>query len=274
MPTSSKEASSFGNNTSGSCGTAFRFASLAPSPLTLALTRRSILSKNEGFKDSESLTKWVIYMLYAQILIAVIAIISGYLEYKLLSDFQNGVYTSQELAAAGAEASDQRQGIVGVLYLVVSVISGFFILRWIHSMNYNARQLGAVNMKFTPGWSIGYYFIPILTLWKPYQAMKEIWKASKNPLDWASQDTSSILPIWWGLWLISIILGQAVFRLSNRAEELSGLINLNLITQVSNFLDIPLALVLLVIVNNVYKMQSSQLDSANKQIQPTAVSVG
>ena len=194
-------------------------------------------------------------MLYAQVLVAVISIVSGYFEYRLISDFQNGVYTSQELAIADGEASDQRQGLIGILYLVVFFVSALLILRWIHRANYNARQLGAENLVFTPGWSIGYYFIPILTLWKPYQAMKEIWKASKNPSSWSSSSTSFILPIWWALWLMSCFLGQAIFRLSMSADALPELLNLNLLNQLSNFLDIPLALVTLAVVNSIYKMQ-------------------
>src|SRR5690625_4693899 len=106
-------------------------------------------------------------MLYAQVLVGIVSMASGYLEYQLLMDFQNEVYTSQEQAIADGEASDQRQDIVGIIYLIVFLVSGFLILRWIHRMNHNARQFGAENMIFTPGWSIGYYFIPILALWKP-----------------------------------------------------------------------------------------------------------
>lgn len=235
--------------------------------------RRNTLSTSEGFKSSESLTKWVRFMLYAQILIAAVSIGSGYLEYQLLTDYQNGAYTSQELAIADGEASDARQGIVAILYMVIFVVSGFLILRWIHRANYNARQLGAKNLNFTPGWAIGYYFVPILTLWKPYQAMKEIWKASKNPSDWVSQNTSAILPIWWTIWLISAFLGQALLRFSLRAEELSELINLNLLTQASDLLDIPLALIFLSIVNRIYKMQENQLELANKPLKNDAASV-
>ena len=213
-------------------------------------------------------------MLYAQIIVAVVSMMSGYLEYELLSDYQNGVYTSQEQAIADGEASDQRQGIIGIIYLIVFVVSGILILRWIHRANYNAWQLGAENMKFSPGWSIGYYFIPILTLWKPYQAMKEIWKASKEPSNWESQETSGILPLWWALWLISNALGQAIFRLSMRAEELPELMNLNIITQVSDFLDIFLALVFLAVVNRIHSFQTGHVASANKQMQPTAESGG
>lgn len=218
------------------------------------------MSDNKGFKNSENLTKWVRLMLYIQIIVAAMSIISGYFEYQLLSDYQNGVYTSQDLAIADGEASDQRQKIIGTIYTIVFIISGFLILKWIHRANYNARQLGAENMEFTPRWSIGYYFIPILTLWKPYRAMKEIWKASKNPSNWALEDTSHLLPIWWTMWLISNALGQIIFRISMRAEELSELTNLNLITQASNFLDIPLALTLLAIVNNIHKMQTTQFN--------------
>lgn len=221
-------------------------------------------SNIEGFRNSDTLTTWVRYMLYAQIFVSIVSMASGYLEYELLTDFQNGTYTSQEQAIADGEASDQRQGIVGILYLIVFVVSGFLILRWIHRANYNVRQLGAENMKFTPGWSIGYYFIPILTLWKPYQAMREIWKTSKSPSDWRAQDSSGILQVWWFLWLISIFLGQAILRLSMRSEEIPELINLNILIQVSDALDILLALVFLSIVNNIYNFQSGHLSSANK----------
>lgn len=234
----------------------------------------ALQNNNDSFRSSDSLTRWVKYMLYAQILVALISILSGYLDYQVLSDYQNGVYTSQEKAIADGVASDQRQGIIGMVYLVVFVISGFLILRWIHRANYNARQLGAENMVFTPGWSIGYYFIPILALWKPYQAMKEIWKASKNPSEWNSQSVSGLLPIWWAIWIISNALGQLIFRLSVRAEELNELINLNIITQVSNVLDIPLALIFMAIVSKIHNMQARQVKSANNQIQPTVESVG
>ncbi|MFT6540486.1 MAG: hypothetical protein ACJAY0_002440 [Thalassolituus sp.] len=209
-------------------------------------------------------------MLYAQIVVALIAIGSNFLEYQFLSDYQNGVYTFQELAAADAEASDQRQRIIALIYLAVFIVSGFLILRWIHRANYNARGLGASGMEFTPGWSIGYYFIPILTLWKPYQAMKEIWKASHNPGDWRSESVNSLLGIWWFLWIVTNMLGQAVFRMSNSAEGLREVMNLNLVSQASEVLSISLALVTLFIVNRIYKAQISALESANKSIQSTA----
>lgn len=140
--------------------------------------------KKKEFKDPSRLIVWIKYLLFVQVFMALIAIGSNLMEYQLLTDFQNGVYFSQEMAVADAETNDQRQQIIAISYMALFIVSGFLILKWIYQANQNVRFLGAKNMEFTPGWSIGFYFIPILALWKPYQAMKEIWKASHNPQNW------------------------------------------------------------------------------------------
>lgn len=212
-------------------------------------------SEQKGFRDPTGLTKWTKWFLYAQVVVALIAIISGMLEYQLLSDFKNGVYSSQDQAVAAGEASDVRQGIVGIVQMIIFIISGILILKWIHRANYNARQLGAKDMLFTPGWSIGWYFIPIANLWKPYQAMKEIWKASSNPQSWSTEPVSSMLPWWWFFWIVSGMLGNASFRLAMRAEEIDAFLTANVVTQLSDVTGIPLSLIVLGIISRVYEMQ-------------------
>jgi len=216
-------------------------------------------NNNDGFRNSDRLTHWVKILLIAQIVVSVIALVSNYLEYQLLTDFADGFYASDELASMDAEVSDDRQMKVGLLQVGIFLVSALLILRWIHRANYNSHQLGAEDMKFTPGWSIGYYFIPILTLWKPYQAMKEIWQTSQNPRQWQTQMAPSILSLWWAIWLVNGSLGRVIFKMSSTAEELPELINLNLMNQVSDFLDIPSAVVLLLMVKNIYQMQQKRL---------------
>ncbi len=210
---------------------------------------------NEGFIDSLTLTKWVKLFLYIQILIAIVSLISGNMEYQLLSNYESGAYTSQELAIADGEANDRRQGAIATAYLFTFIVSGIIILKWIFRANYNARQLGAKDMKFTPGWSIGWYFIPVFLLWKPYQAMKEIWKASNNPEGWKNEKVSAILHFWWFSWILNSFLGQAVMRMSLRAKEIDELKNLNLVYQASDVTGILLAIVTLALVSNIYKAQ-------------------
>jgi len=66
------------------------------------------VAHTEGFKNTDKLTSRVRYLIYLQIIMAVISFVSGFMEYQLLSDFKNGVYTSQEQAVADGENSDFR----------------------------------------------------------------------------------------------------------------------------------------------------------------------
>ena len=217
------------------------------------------------FKDATQLTLWVRYMLYAQIVVALIAIGSNYLEYQLLMDYVSGNYISEDQAIADGEANDIRQFMIGLLYLVVFIASGVMILKWIYRANFNARQLGATGMKFTPSWSIGYFFIPILCIWKPYQAMKEIWVASHDPEHWSLNDSSATVSLWWLLWIINNILGQAVYRMADKAEELQELVSANLVSQASEVAGILLALITLNLVNHIYRAQTKAQERVEQQ---------
>ena len=221
--------------------------------------------KKEEFKDPRNLMAWIKYFLWFQVVLSFVAIGSNLMEYQLLTDFQNGVYFSQEMAVADAEANDMRQAVIAFSYLGVFIVSGILILKWIYQANQNARQLGAKDMAFSPGWSIGFYFIPIVSLWKPYQAMKEIWQASQNPSNWSEEKVSSILGIWWFFWIANSMVGQAAFRMSRRAEEISEIMNVNLVSQASEVISIPLALVTWLMIKKVSNAQLAMQERSNEQ---------
>ena len=104
---------------------------------------------------------------------------------------------------------------------------------WIYQANATAHQLGAQGMQFTPGWAVGWFFIPIGNLFKPYQVAQETWKASDPamPLDrptaWRAIRGSSLIGLWWTAWIISNVLYQISFRVelksSGRGGAMTGL---------------------------------------------------
>ena len=78
---------------------------------------------------------------------------------------------------------------------------------WVFRANRDARSLGAEGMFFSPGWSAGIAFVPVANLIGPYRSVKEIYQASepKPGVAWVSGTVPSILPMWWGFWLLSIV---------------------------------------------------------------------
>lgn len=51
------------------------------------------------------------------------------------------------------------------------------------------------------------FIIPVLSLWKPYLAMREIYQASRNPEDWKDSKQASIIGVWWALCILVAIIG-------------------------------------------------------------------
>ena len=197
----------------------------------------------EGFRDPTGLTRWAAASLYA------------YLALSLISTWPD----VRDLLGYGGEelASGLRIAVLrGLAMMAVLLANGILVLSWIYRANRNAGHLGAADMKYTPGWAVGWYFVPIAWFWKPYQAMKEIWKASADPADWGGQPVSPLLHWWWFLWIVPFWGASLVDWAVGRNLGEAGAETLETVTSVaSSVLDIPLVLVLLAIMGTVNRMQ-------------------
>ena len=228
---------------------------------TSELNPNSNLSHNTqnyfaNFKDPTLLTKTVLGLLIAGIALSVISWGCDLMELRLLKALQEGGEITENFQGQ-LENSDTRQSIVGTLALALFIAQAISILMWIYRANDNARQLGAHDMQFTPGWSVGYYFIPILNLWKPYQAMKEIFLCSQSVSQRPEKSGEGVIVCWWFLWLTSSMIGNYLMRATFATDDpsLEQLINLNQTTQVATFADILLSITLFIIVRKIYRMQ-------------------
>ena len=61
-----------------------------------------------------------------------------------------------------------------ILFIAAVVLFCPFISR----ASRNARAFGAPSLRYTPWSSVGVFFVPILNLYAPYLAVREIWRAS------------------------------------------------------------------------------------------------
>ena len=80
-----------------------------------------------------------------------------------------------------ANSNDHRQVLIGSLYMggVILAVVGF--LFWIHRASWNIplfRLLHSQVPRFSVGWEVGPWFVPFMSLFRPYQVMQEIWRRS------------------------------------------------------------------------------------------------
>ncbi len=197
-------------------------------------------------KDPRQLTAFLIVMLWICFSFEVIAILSDLAQLALLS---------RDYTEAEAEVNDIRQGLIAFGYMVAYVVTAVPFLMWIYRANLNAIGFGGTDMKFTPGWSVGYYFIPILNLFRPYQSMKEIWQVSHDPANWKSVSVPPLVGWWWALWLVSNFLGYFTMQFSFKAETLDDIKALTGLFIFSEMVGAVLCLVAIAMVKSIARKQ-------------------
>ncbi|MBL4685742.1 MAG: DUF4328 domain-containing protein [Nannocystaceae bacterium] len=119
---------------------------------------------------------------------------------ELLGRIATGDFTQEE-----ADLNDSSVTTVALVFLVVLSTTGVCFCAWFARCNRNARALGAEAMQFGPrAW--GWFFCPILNLWKPYQAVTELFVSSQD-VRRAIMPTA-VFTAWWAAWITSGISGR------------------------------------------------------------------
>ena len=210
------------------------------------------------FVDPSQMTQRAQWCLVAQVLLAVIAMAIGILEYRLLLDYENQVFLSLQEARSAGYLSDLRQMIIACLQWFVVVISAVFILRWMQLVNDNVRRLGALGMKFSSLWVVAWFFVPLANLWKLYLAIREVAKCSSSPLAWHAEPVSPLVAWWWGLLLSYGTLLVAAVYYSVFSDGIARLQLGSALSLAADVLGIAVCVVFYFVVQQINRLQLKQ----------------
>jgi hypothetical protein len=143
----------------------------------------------------------VIGLLAVQIVLMVVEAVALSHRIGLLHRVQAGVYVSQ----AQGEDADNALGAVTSIGVLVFIATVVVWCLWQHRAQRNVVELTAGGLGFTPGWAVGWWFIPLANLVKPFQAVRELWKASHGGDTWRHTSTWPVIGLWWAFWLVGNI---------------------------------------------------------------------
>ena len=146
------------------------------------------------------LTYWVVAMLAVTAVIDILGVVSLLIERSLVLDSLAG----RPVSIDEAVASDNRVEAIGGWTLIALLVTGVLWCIWQHRAHSNLRAFGRNGLRYTPGWAVGWWFIPFASLWKPLGAMSELWKSSEptdDPNAWLRARPWWLLGLWWACWI-------------------------------------------------------------------------
>jgi hypothetical protein len=155
--------------------------------------------KQYVFKPMKTLTPWTLGLIVVK-LIAMTVWTAGQTAYL----FDDGLYDVVEFPVS----------ISALLYILTWLVSGVVSLFWIYGAARNVKALRP-TLDLTPGWAVGWFFVPFANLVKPCTVMGDIAVSSKGPVDGRYPKPSSLILLWW----LPNIFGNIITSIAGRFQD-------------------------------------------------------
>ena len=217
--------------------------------------------KNNAIKPNLKRAKTAELFIWLVMILDILSIVSSYLQYNLLKSLQNNEEVSDHMLTS----NDTREQIIGILYLIVFITSAITFIQWFRRAYYNLNV--RTNCDHSDGWAAGSWFVPIISLYRPYQIMKEMWNKTTSLIktktsDYAENGTM-IIGLWWTLWIISNYIGNYVLKSAFKAETIENFLNSTIADMTMSILGIPLAILTVLIIKS-YSQKEEKISELEK----------
>lgn len=191
--------------------------------------------------DNQERAKYVIICFYITLGAYALMLVSDYMEYQLLS--------TRFFGMDEATANDQRQSIIGLLSLGAQIALIITFIQWFRRAYHNLHKIGERDLLTSEGWAAGAWFVPILSLFRPYQIMVEISKRTKsfvlrndNNVEFDNSeirisDNKSdlrIILLWWISWIVTSIASNISFQITRNGVDVDTFIYSNVVGMFSD----------------------------------------
>ena len=161
------------------------------------------------YQSPRSRANWTVLLLVATCIVHALHMVVTFDVLELVGQSEAGQFVSSAEFDNALFGLDSMSFLVSVAYISTVVL----FLMWLYRASRNLQPLGSYDQRFSPGWAVGWWFIPIMWFFRPYQVVAEVWRGS-NPdvlsdVDWKRGSVSAVLGWWWGLWIVQNLSGSA-----------------------------------------------------------------
>jgi tetratricopeptide (TPR) repeat protein len=144
-------------------------------------------------------------------LVCLLIIVALLLQVALLKRIESGA----AVTLSEALTNDNRLTFLNAADILLYFVTGVFFMLWLYRACQNNEELAARPARYSPGWAVGGFIVPILNFFRPYQVVAEVWGTAMQS---DSTDTPAFTPpsktivlTWW----LTFIVPALITRLAN-----------------------------------------------------------
>ncbi|NQT73485.1 MAG: DUF4328 domain-containing protein [Chloroflexi bacterium] len=165
------------------------------------------------FKSGHRRAQLVFVVFSILIILSIISIAIIAIDIDVKNQVRQEIIDGEKVSQSEQEDSNDRVSLIGKIWMYTGIFATIPFLLWVYTAYANLPALGVKDSKFSTGNAIGWFFVPVFNLFRPYQVMDEIWNGSNPNVAGdahRTQNTSSssaLIGHWWGWFLFTLIVG-------------------------------------------------------------------
>lgn len=186
-----------------------------------------------------------------------VAVAYSNLETRIFAaSIMDGTFDAATVEADGL-AIDERGLVISQAYSVAFLLSAVLGGIWIYRAARNAQEIQPLDARITPGWAVGWFFIPFAGFWMPFQSMRQTFNTSDNPTGAIDRPIPGWIGIWWGAWVVANLLGAIGNQLAKDVTDAEGLYSVSTFSLVTMAFTIAAAVLFFRLIRHITTLQSN-----------------
>ncbi len=112
--------------------------------------------------------------------------------------------------------------VTGGVFLVAFMAVAVFFCLWLWRAIRVVRRFGNVAPLESAAMSVWWFFLPVVSFWKPYVVLGTLSQAACTVPDWDNVPRSQLVVLWWAAWIgqvVSLAMGLTFMVLIQRPEK-------------------------------------------------------
>jgi Domain of unknown function (DUF4328) len=124
-------------------------------------------------------------------------------------------------------------GVLAGVALISYLAAGIAFVTWLHRARLNLDAFGVGELRWSPGWTVGAWFVPVANLVIPLLVVNEVDKATavrasavtESGIGWGARDAGRPLFVVWAvLWTVNTFAGYSALALSSSSYAAAGVV--------------------------------------------------
>jgi hypothetical protein len=173
----------------------------------------------------------------------------------------------QYVSLQAAQSADHRVHSIALLKLGLLVLTGVVFIAWFRSAYTTVERLGVTGMRWSAGWAVGAWFLPVLSLVRPKAILNDMWRGSDPRLPAGGPLNREKPPVlyafWWGTWLLGSLITGVAGQAFRNARTLSALSSSTGALMFSDVLTVVSAILAIAVIYSLDSRQRRRAESVD-----------